>query len=69
MALPVKPKKQIAFNPIEGKFDLVTGNNFSYESVPLNKKLTIRQNEQMIVHEDFIIEGELRLDGSLIVED
>jgi hypothetical protein len=69
MSLPVKPKKKIAFNPLEGEFDLVTDNNFSYESVPVNKKLKIPQNMQMVVHNDFDIEGELVLDGTLIVED
>jgi hypothetical protein len=69
MSLPVKPKKKIAFNPLEGEFDLVTDNNFSYESVPANKKLKIPQNMQMVVHNDFDIEGELVLDGTLIVED
>lgn len=65
---PVKPKKKIAFNPIEGQFDLVTDNNFSYEGVISSKILTIRDNHQMILHEEFDLEGELRLDGSLIIE-
>lgn len=69
MALPVKPKKKIAFNPIEGQFDLVTDNNFSYESIPNEKVLTIRENHQMVMHEEFDLEGELRLEGTLIVEE
>lgn len=71
MAVPVKPKKKIAFNPIEGQFDLVTDNNFSYESIPSPKKLTIPKNHQMTVHEEFEIEdgAELRAEGSLIVEE
>ncbi len=71
MSLPVKPKTKIAFNPIEGDFNLITDNNFSYESVPAGKKLTIGPNQQMIVHEEFILDvgGELRLDGSLIIEE
>lgn len=68
MALPVKPKKKIVFNPIEGQFDLITDNNFSYESVPAPKILTIPANHQMILHEEFDLEGELRLEGTLIVE-
>ena len=70
MAKKIKPVKKIAFNPIEGQFDLVTDNNFSYESVPDNKKLTVYENMQHVVHEQFDIEdgSELRLDGSLIVE-
>lgn len=69
MSKPVKPKQKIAFNPTTGEFDLVTDNNFSYESVPSPKVLNIRDNHQMIIHEEFEIEGELRLDGSLIVEE
>lgn len=68
MAKPIKPKKKIVFNPLEGQFDLVTDNNFSYESVPANKKLKIRENEQMIVCEGFDVQGELQLDGSLMLE-
>lgn len=69
MAKPVKPKKKIAFNPLTGEFDLVTDNNFSYEGVPSPKILTIRENHQMILHEEFDLDGELRLDGSLIIEE
>jgi len=69
MSLPVKPKKKIVINPTTGTLDLVTDNNFSYESVPENKKLLVSKNMQMTVHEDFEVEGELRLDGSLIVEE
>lgn len=71
MSKPVRPKRKIALNPIEGKFDLVSDNNFSYESVPSPKKLTIPENHQMIVREEFEIEdgAELRLEGSLMVED
>lgn len=67
MAKPVKPKTKISLNPLEGQFDLVTSNNFSYESVPTNKSLKIRQNEQMIVHQEFVVEGELNLQGTLVV--
>lgn len=67
MAKPVKPKQKISLNPLEGQFDLVTSNNFSYESVPTNKKLKIRENEQMIVHQEFLVEGELILQGTLVV--
>jgi hypothetical protein len=69
MGTPVKPKKQITINPVTGQLDLVTGNNFSYESIPSGKKLKIRENEQMIVHESFSIDGEFDLDGTLIVEE
>lgn len=65
----VKPKKKIDFNPLEAEFDLTTDNNFSYESVPENKKLRVYQNMQMAVFGTFVVDGELRLDGSLIIED
>ncbi len=70
MSKPVKPKKKIAFNPLEGQFDLITDNNFSYKSVPTNKKLKVPENMQMIVHEEFQVEedAELLLDGELVVE-
>ena len=68
MSKPVKPKNKISLNPLEGQFDLTTGNNFSYESVPNNKKLLVRDNEQMIVTESFELEGELILDGKLVLE-
>ncbi|HUM43815.1 MAG TPA: hypothetical protein PKI14_12780 [Fervidobacterium sp.] len=69
MSKAYKPKKKIVINPIEGELDIVTGNNFSYESVPLNKKIKIRENEQMAVFESFEVEGELQLDGTLVLED
>lgn len=64
----VKPPKKIIINPIEGEFDFISDNNFSYQSVPLNKKLTIHENMQMIVMNGFIIEGTLDLKGMLVLE-
>lgn len=69
MAKPVKPKKKMTINPLTGKFDLVSDNNFSYEQIPNNKKLLIPDNHQMAVYDEFIIEGELVLEGALIMED
>lgn len=71
MAKPVKPKNKIAFNPIEGQFDLVSDNNFSYESIPTPKKLVIRENHQMVVREEFDIEdgAELRVEGTFMMEE
>lgn len=69
MAKPIKPKQKVTFNPIEGQFDLITGNNFSYESVPDNKKLQIPDNHQMILHGEFVLEGELQVEGSFIIEE
>jgi hypothetical protein len=70
MAKRVKPKKKIAINPTTGKLDVITDNNFSYESVPLGKKLEIPENMQMIYFGDFFeLDGEIRIDGSMILED
>lgn len=69
MSKQVKPKQKIIINPLEGDFDIITDNNFSYESVPENKKLQIPDNHQMVVHGEFHLDGELQLDGSLILED
>lgn len=69
MSLKIKPKKKIDFNPLEGQFDITTDNNFSYESVPINKKLTIPENHQMILHGEIVIEGDLILEGTLILEE
>jgi hypothetical protein len=68
MSLRVKPKQKVVINPLEGDFDIITDNNFSYESVPANKNLAIPENMQMIVAEGFVVEGELRLDGTLVLE-
>lgn len=65
----VKPKQKVVFNPIEGKFDLVTGNNFSYTSVPTGKKLLILENMQMAVFEGIDVDGTLDIDGQLILEE
>lgn len=65
----VRPKKRIVVNPTTGVLDSVTDNNFSYEGVPLNKKLTIHENNQMTVRDGFEVEGDLDLHGSLILED
>lgn len=68
MSTPVKPKKKLSFNFIEGEFEFITDNNFSYESVPVNKKLTISKNMQMAVFDEFDLDGELQLEGSMIME-
>lgn len=68
MSKKVAPVKKITINPIEGSFDLITGNNFSYESVPVSKTIKIEDNMQMVVFGSFDIDGTLILDGSLIIE-
>lgn len=69
MTKRIKPKRKIVINPIEGEFDLVSDNNFSYESVPEGKRLVIYENMQMIVMEGFDVEGELTLDGNIFLEE
>ena len=68
MSKRVKPAKKIVINPVNGEFDVATDNNFSYESVPENKKLKIYQNMQMAVFGEFELEGTLTLDGTLVLE-
>lgn len=68
MADKVKPPKKLTFNPIEGQFDYVVDNNFSYQGVPLNKRLTIHENMQMAVFNGFNLDGTLILNGQLILE-
>jgi len=64
-----KPKKRIVVNPLTGKFEYVTDNNFSYEGVPEHRKLIIYANNQMTVYEGFNVDGDLDLYGSLILEE
>lgn len=64
----IKPPKKLTINPIEGELDYVSDNNFSYQSVPLNKKLTIYENMQMTVFNGFILDGTLDLKGMLVLE-
>lgn len=66
--MKVKPPKKIVINPIEGEFDFVSDNNFSYQGVPVNKKLTIYENMQMTVFNGFNLEGTLDLKGMLVLE-
>jgi len=65
--MKVKPDTKVALNPFTGEFDLSSGNNFSYKSVPTDKTLLLRENDQMIVYEEFLVDGELILEGDLVV--
>lgn len=65
----VKPRRRVIINPVMGDLEFVSDNNFSYENIPFGKKLTVHQNNQMIVHDELIAEGDLDLDGSLILEE
>jgi hypothetical protein len=69
MAKKVKPKTKLAINPLTGGIDLITDNNFSYESVPQDKKLEIPENMQMAYFGTFDLDGELIINGSFVVED
>lgn len=69
MSTPIRPKKKVVVNPITGKIEYVNDNNFSYENVPLGKKLTIQDNNQMTLHDGFEVDGDVDLLGSLILED
>lgn len=69
MAKRIRPRKIIIADPITGQLDYVSDNNFSYEKVPDNKKLVIHHNNQMAVFDGFEVDGELDLDGSLILEE
>lgn len=65
----IKPKRRVVVNPTTGELDTVSDNNFSYESVPENSKLVIHANNQMIVRDEFTVDGDLELQGALILED
>lgn len=69
MSKNIRPKKKVVVNPLTGKIEYVNDNNFSYEKVPNNKKLTIQENNQMVVYDGFEVDGDLDLLGSLILEE
>lgn len=64
----IKPPKRLMLNVFTGNFEYVVDNNFSYQSVPLNKKLIIYPNMQMAVYGPFEVNGILDLRGALILE-
>lgn len=67
--MKTKPNKNYIYNPFTSNLDIITDNNFSYESIEEDDCLLIPENNQMIIMDRIIIDGELRLDGSLVVED
>ncbi len=69
MSKAIRPKKKVVVNPLTGKIEYVNDNNFSYENIPVGKKLTIQENNQMVVHDGFEVDGDLELLGSLILEE
>ena len=64
----IKANTHIEVNPLTGDFDLISGNNFSYKSVPANKKLKIPENMQMALHGSFVVDGVLEIEGELVIE-
>lgn len=57
----------ITLNPLTGKFDIFKPDNFSYSDIPEGSFVKIPENQQMIVSGDFNNNGELSLDGELVV--
>jgi len=56
-----------AFNPFTGTFDIVNGDNFSYNKILASTTLIIPLNQQMIVHGRLKIEGRLIIKGRLTI--
>lgn len=59
----------LKLNPITGKFDLVSKENFSYETIATGKTVTVPTNQQMLVYEELIVDGTLVLNGEVVVFD
>lgn len=59
----------LKLNPLTGKLDLVSKENFSYNYIPETQTKTIPVNQQMIVYEDISIDGVLIIEGELVVSD
>lgn len=68
MAKVVKPRLKLAFNPIEGSFDLVVDNNFSYEDIPFPQFMIVPEGNQMLTVEEVRLDGTMWLEGALIME-
>lgn len=59
----------LKLNPITGKLDLISSDNFSYNVIALNKTVKIPTNQQMLVHDTCEISGVLVIEGELFVFD
>ena len=57
----------ITFNPLEDKFDVYTPESFSYCRVAEGRTLYIPQCQHMIVWNFILVEGNLLLDGNLVI--
>ena len=58
-------KKKLLINPLTGDFNLVSTDNFSFDTVPVGKIVDIPQYQQMIVYQSITVDGVLNIDGSL----
>lgn len=64
------------FNPLTGNLDLVgsggssssTDNQSGYYEIPVSQTATIEEYKQSVTFGDLLLEGELRIDGMLVVE-
>jgi hypothetical protein len=45
----------------------VTPENFSYSKVATNKVLEVPVNQQMLVFQELVIEGEIEADGEIVI--
>jgi len=62
--------KILTINPIDGRKNLIDGygvSGFSIKKVTSDKKITIPENHQMIVHEEIEILGDLEIDGEVVI--
>jgi len=64
----------LKFNPLTGQFDLVgsggtssSADNFSYEKIPTGSTVEIPINQQMITHQNLLIDGTLISTGTLVI--
>ena len=59
------------YNPLTDKLDVVSidDENFSYNNVAADCEVEIPENQQMIVFEDINVDGELTINGDLVIFD
>ncbi len=57
--------KKLTLNVLTGEFDVYSPENFSYEITELNKTLKIKRTQQMVVADEYILDGTLILEGTI----
>ena len=62
-------KLNYRFNPLTHGFDLIEPDNFSYSTIAVGETKTIPENQQMIVFDALTVDGELVLDGQVVILD